>query len=128
VKLSLNVAKDEARKQPPLPATEPHEVVVGPAPTMSIQCTNNSAPKEDSNNTDDSITTDDTLVEKEQKVLQTTAKTTVGKETVSLLLDRSKRLRDAMLNSILETEDTIKAAETLYKPKINAPPIRYKFV
>jgi len=128
VKLSLNVAKDEARKQPPLLATEPHEFVVGPAPTMSIQCTNNSAPKEGSNNADDSITTDGALVEKEQEVLQTTAKTTVGKETVSFLLDRSKRLRDAMINSILDTEDTIKAVETLYKPKISTPQIRYKFV
>jgi len=120
VKLSLNVAKDEARKQPPLSATEPREFIVGPAPTMNIQRTSNSAPNKDNNNTDDSIITNDILVDKKQQ----TAATDARKETVSLLLDRSKRLRDAMINSILETEDTIKEAETLYKTK-SIPQIRY---
>jgi len=125
VKLSLSIAKVQAKRQPTVPAVEPYEFLIGPAPAKTIQHTNNSAPREDSSNADDSITTNDTLVNREQEDIQATAKTTVGKDTVSLLLDRSKRLRDAMINSILETEGTIKAAETLYQTKNNIPQNRY---
>lgn len=58
----------------------------------------------------DGVTVNDTLMDETPKDQPAAAR----KETISLLLDRSRKLRDAMINSILDTEDTIKTAETLY--------------
>ena len=86
------------------------EFVVGPTVTRQAPIAKqiSKIPKEQFDDDDDT----DSPMNQASKVL-TAAKISARKETISSLLDRSKKLRDAMINSILDTENTIKDAEML---------------
>ena len=112
VKLSLSAVKREIRLQKsPTPETTCEEFVVGPAVRSQAPITKQTVTthKEEFK---DSVTVSGLPMDHVPKILPA-AQVSARKETISLLLDRSKRLRDAMINSILDTENKIKEAEIL---------------
>lgn len=111
----MSAVKQEIRQQP-LPALETcEEFVVGPAIRRQTPVTRQLS-KVHTKELEDNVDVSDSLMDQPPRALPA-AEAPVRKETISLLLDRSKKLREAMINSILETENTIKAAETLYDNK-----------
>ena len=117
VKLTMSGVKQEARHVKTLD-TSCEEFVVGPAVTRQAPIAKQTS-RTRKEQCDDNIT--DSPMNQASKVL-TAAKLSARKETISLLLDRSKKLRVAMINSILDTENTIKDAEILCEnTKTNKP-------
>lgn len=101
----------EQRQMPPLETTS-EEFVVGPAMRRQAPVTKRTSQV----HVDNSVIVSDSVID-QTLMAPPVVKTSARKETISLLLDRSKKLRDAMINSILDTENTIKAAEMLYDSK-----------
>lgn len=108
----MSAIKQEPRQQK-LPSLETscEEFVVGPAVRRQSPVTKQIS-KIHKEEFEDSTTVSDSPVDEAPKILPA-AEISARKETISLLLDRSKKLRDAMINSILDTENTIKEAEIL---------------
>lgn len=108
VKLMMSAIKQETRFQKlPILDTACEEFVVGPAVRRQAPITKQTG-KIHKEEFEDS----DSPMDQAPKILPA-AKTSARRETISSLLDRSKKLRDAMINSILDTENTIKEAEML---------------
>lgn len=112
VKLSMGAVKKEVGQQK-LQSLEGscEEFVVGPAVRRRSPITKQTS-KIHREEFADNVIVSDSPIDETPKVIPT-VKTSARKEMISLLLDQSKRLRDAMINSILDTENTIKEAEVL---------------
>ena len=114
----MSAVKLETKHQPlnqPLPALEAcEEFVVGPAIRRQAPVTRQLS-KAHTKEFEDSDNVSDLPMD---QPLSPAPRAPVRKEMISLLLDQSKKLREDMINSILETENTIKAAEMLYYKKI----------
>ena len=111
----MSVIREEASRQKlPLMETSCEEFIVGPAVRRQAPITKQTSNihKEEFEDREEFEDVSDSPMDEAPKVLPA-AKISARKETISLLLDRSKKLRDAMVNSILDTENTIKEAETL---------------
>ena len=116
VKLTMSAVKQEARPHKlPVLETACEEFVVGPAVRRQAPITSKIHKEE----FEDSVT--DSPMSEAPKILPA-ATISARKETISSLLDQSKNLRDAMINSILDTENTIKEAEVLCEnAKVSQP-------
>ena len=112
VKLSMSAVKKEIRhqKSPSLEASF-EEFVVGPAVRRQSPITKQTSKIHREEFADNAVICE-SPIDETPNVLPT-VKASAKKEMISLLLDQSKKLRDAMINSILETENTIKEAEVL---------------
>ena len=116
VKLTMSAVKQETRLQKlPILDAACEEFVVGPAVRRQAPIIKQTS-KIHKEEFEDSVT--DSLMDQAHNI-HPEVKASARKETISSLLDRSKKLRDAMIDSILDTENTIKEAEMCENTKVS---------